>query len=146
MFGDKRITYKNDDIIIDGKRYNGIVGLVWVNFHEISQRKICTDDDIQTYRSILLTTNAHRRVHSPSNQVMGSKIYKYKNIIAALVVIKKLEINKRVDLLHTIPNDKMDISIGMIPTKLWIVCSRQASHNSYDERFCRLSRPSLRNT
>jgi len=77
---------------------------------------------------------------------MGSKIYKYKNIIAALVVIKKLEINKRVNLPHTIPNDKMDISIGMIPTKLWIVCSRQASHNSYDERFCRLSRPSLRNT
>ena len=45
-------------------------------------------------------TNAHRRGHSSSNQVMDSKAYKYKNIIASLVSGKKVGtgINKRVDL------------------------------------------------
>jgi len=74
---------------------------------------ICTDDDVQTYRSILLATNAHRRGHSPSNQVMSSKGYKYKNIIILLMLNKKVGtvgINKRVDLprMMTLNDNKID--------------------------------------
>ena len=56
---------------------------------------IYTDDDVQIYRRILLMTNAHRRNPSPSNQVMGSKGHKYKNIIAPIVLNKKVGQNKQ---------------------------------------------------
>ncbi|KYN32552.1 hypothetical protein ALC56_13033, partial [Trachymyrmex septentrionalis] len=49
-----------------------------------------TDDDLQTYRSILLTSNAHQCGHSPSNQVVDNKGYKYKNIIASLMSGRKV--------------------------------------------------------
>jgi len=56
---------------------------------------IYTDDDVQIYRRILLMTNAHRRNPSPSNQVIGSKGHKYKNIIAPIVLNKKVGQNKQ---------------------------------------------------
>jgi len=46
---------------------------------------ICTDDDVQTYRSILLTTNAHQRSHNPSNQIMDNKGYEYKNTVSLVL-------------------------------------------------------------
>ncbi|EGI58786.1 hypothetical protein G5I_13121 [Acromyrmex echinatior] len=49
-----------------GKRYDGTPGLYELIFNE----SIYTNDDVQTYRSILLTTNTHRRSHSPNNQLM----------------------------------------------------------------------------
>ena len=66
--------------IIDGKRYDGTLGLYELIFIKFPNESVCTNDDVQIYRSVLLTTNAHRgqRV-SPSNQIMGSKGYKYKN-------------------------------------------------------------------
>jgi len=61
---------------------------------------IYTDDNVQTYKNILLTTNAHRRDYIPHTQVMGNKGYKYKNIIAPLVLGKNvgMGISKRVNL------------------------------------------------
>jgi len=89
------------------------LGLYELIFMKFLNESICTDDDVQTYRSILLTTNAHRRGHSPSNQVMNSKGYKYKNIIALLMLSKKVGtvgINKRVDLprMMTLNDNKID--------------------------------------
>jgi len=111
MFGDKRITLHNA----------GTPGLYELIFMKFPNESICTDEDVQTYRSIMLTTNAHRCGHSPSNQVMGSKGYKYKNLIAPSVSDKKIRtgINKRVDLPRTmILNDNKIDSIRTIPTKL----------------------------
>ncbi|KYN45284.1 hypothetical protein ALC56_00290 [Trachymyrmex septentrionalis] len=68
MLGDKRITlHKNDDIIIDGKRYNRTPDLYELIFMKFPNESICMDDDVQTYKSILLTTNTHRRDHNPNN-------------------------------------------------------------------------------
>ncbi|KYN14486.1 hypothetical protein ALC57_13311 [Trachymyrmex cornetzi] len=56
MLGDKRISttllftlHKNNDIIIDGKRYDGKPGLYELIFMKFSNESICTDDDVQTY-------------------------------------------------------------------------------------------------
>jgi len=54
---------------------------------------------IQIY--ILLTINTHRHDRSPSNQVMGSMGHKYKNIIASLVLGKKVGTGIKVNLPHT---------------------------------------------
>ncbi|KYN28194.1 hypothetical protein ALC57_02394 [Trachymyrmex cornetzi] len=145
MLGDKRITlHKNDDIIIDGKRYDGTAGLYELIFMKFPNESICTDDDVHTYRSILLTTNAHRRGHSPSNQVMGSKGYKYKNIIAPLVLDKKVGtgINKRADLPRTMTlnDNKIDYIHWDDPNEIvdrlrLLEASRQAGHNGHDNEI-----------
>ncbi|KYN22645.1 hypothetical protein ALC57_04952 [Trachymyrmex cornetzi] len=145
MLGDKRITlHKNDDIIIDGKRYDGTTGLYELIFMKFPNESICTDDDVHTYRSILLTTNAHRRGHSPSNQVMGSKGYKYKNIIAPLVLDKKVGtgINKRANLPRTMTlnDNKIDYIHWDDPNEIvdrlrLLEASRQAGHNGHDNEI-----------
>jgi len=43
------------------------------------------ENDKLAYKSILLAWNAHRRSHKVDNPIVGSKEYKYKNIIASLV-------------------------------------------------------------
>ncbi|KAL6253942.1 hypothetical protein P5V15_015788 [Pogonomyrmex californicus] len=71
MLGDKKFDVdKDDSIIIDNR---------------LSDEATFTKDDKQTYKSILLTTNAHRRGHSVYNPIMGNKRYKYINIIAPLI-------------------------------------------------------------
>ena len=107
-------------------------------FMKFSNESICTDDDVQTYRSILLMTNAHRRGHSSSNQVMDSKAYKYKNIIASLVSGKKVGtgINKRVDLsrMMKLNDNKIDYihwydSNEIVDRLRLLEASRQTGHN-----------------
>ncbi|KYQ47387.1 hypothetical protein ALC60_13589 [Trachymyrmex zeteki] len=113
MLDDKRIALdKNDDIIINGKRYKGIPGQYELIFMKFHNENICTDDDMHTYKSILLTTNAYRRGHSADSQVLDNKRYKYKNIIATLVLDKKVGtgINKRSDIPRamTLNDNKID--------------------------------------
>ncbi|KYN11453.1 hypothetical protein ALC57_16388 [Trachymyrmex cornetzi] len=148
MLGDKplvyALSYLIDDIIIDGKRYDGTAGLYELIFMKFPNESICTDDDVHTYRSILLTTNAHRRGHSPSNQVMGSKGYKYKSIIAPLVSDKKVGtgINKRADLPRTMTlnDNKIDYIHWDDPNEIvdrlrLFEASRQAGYNGHDNEI-----------
>ncbi|KYN23132.1 hypothetical protein ALC57_04456 [Trachymyrmex cornetzi] len=145
MLSDKRITlHKNDDIIIDGKRYDGTAGLYELIFMKFPNESICTDDDVHIYRSILLTTNAHKRDHSPSNQVMGSKGYKYKNTIAPMVSDKKVGtgINKRADLPRTMTlnDNKIDYIHWDDPNEIvdrlrLLEASRQAGYNGHDNEI-----------
>ncbi|KAL6445166.1 hypothetical protein ACFW04_002211 [Cataglyphis niger] len=61
MFGNKRFDVDNaDNIIIDGIRYAGTPGLYELIFKRIPDEVIYTDDDKQTYKSMLLTTRAHK--------------------------------------------------------------------------------------
>ncbi|KAL6258409.1 hypothetical protein P5V15_010367 [Pogonomyrmex californicus] len=61
MLGDKKFDVdKNDSIIIDNVRYNGTPGLYELIFKRLPDDAVFTEDDKQTYKSILLTTNAHR--------------------------------------------------------------------------------------
>ncbi|KAL6256617.1 hypothetical protein P5V15_012728 [Pogonomyrmex californicus] len=75
MLGDKKFDVDKDDSIIIDNRF--------------PDEAIFTEDDKQTYKSILLTTNAHRRGHSAYNPIMGNKRYKYINIIAPLIFTYK---------------------------------------------------------
>ncbi|KYQ51996.1 hypothetical protein ALC60_08892 [Trachymyrmex zeteki] len=50
MLGDKRIALdKNDDIIINGKKYEGTPGLYELIFMKFPNEDICTDDDLQEH-------------------------------------------------------------------------------------------------
>ncbi|KYM93989.1 hypothetical protein ALC62_15398 [Cyphomyrmex costatus] len=145
MLGDKRITLsKNDDIIIDGQRYDGTLGLYELIFMKFPNESICTDDDAQTYKSILLTTNAYRRGHNAGNQVLGNKGHKYKNIIAPLVLGKKVGtgIKKKLDLpcAMSLTDNRIDYVHWDDPNELvdrlrLLEASRQAGHNGHDNEI-----------
>ncbi|KYM93995.1 hypothetical protein ALC62_15391 [Cyphomyrmex costatus] len=145
MLGDKRITLnKNDDIIIGGQRYDGTPGLYELIFMKFPNESICTDDDVQTYKSILLTTNAYRRGHNAGNQVLGNKRHKYKNIIAPLVLGKKLGtgIKKKLDLPYamSLTDNRIDYVHWHDPNELvdrlrLLEASRQAGHNGHDNEI-----------
>ncbi|KYN00592.1 hypothetical protein ALC62_08630 [Cyphomyrmex costatus] len=145
MLGDKRITLnKNDDIIIDGQRYDGTPGLYELIFIKFPNESICTDDDVETYKSILLTTNVYRRGHNAGNQVLGNKGHKYKNIIAPLVLGKKVGtgIKKKLDLpcAMSLTDNRIDYVHWDDPNELvdrlrLLEASRQAGHNSHDNEI-----------
>ncbi|KYM95892.1 hypothetical protein ALC62_13455 [Cyphomyrmex costatus] len=145
MLGDKRITLnKNDDIIIDGQRYDGTPGLYELIFMKFPNESICTDDDVQTYKSILLITNAYRRGHNAGNQVLGNKGHKYKNIIAPLVLGKKVGtgIKKKLDLpcAMSLTDNRIDYVHWDDPNELvdrlrLLEASRQAGHNGHDNEI-----------
>ncbi|KYN08268.1 hypothetical protein ALC62_00751 [Cyphomyrmex costatus] len=147
MLGDKHITLsKNDDIIIDGKRYDiiidGIPGLYELIFMKFLNESISTDDDVQTYKSILLTTNAYLRGHNAGNQVLGNKGHKYKNIVAPLVLGKKTGIKKKFDLpcAMSLTDNRIDYVHWDNPNELvdrlrLLEVSRQAGHNGHDNEF-----------
>jgi len=51
---------------------------------------IYIEDNKQTYKNILLITNAHRHGHDILMFIKGNKEYKYKYIIGLLVLLIKL--------------------------------------------------------
>ncbi|KYQ47055.1 hypothetical protein ALC60_13930 [Trachymyrmex zeteki] len=145
MLGDKRIALdKNENIIINGKRYEGTPGLYELIFMKFPNEDICTDNVMQIYKSILLTTNAYRRGHSADSQILGNKRYKYKNIIAPLVLDKKVGtgINKRSDIPRamTLNDNNIDYIHWDDPNELvdrlrLLEDSRQAGHNGHDNEI-----------
>ena len=100
LLGDKPFDIvQYDNIIVDGGGviYVGTPGLFELIFKRIPDDAIYTEDDKQTYKSILLATNAHRRGHNALLPVLGNKGYKYKNIIAPLLSTRSQQERWRCD-------------------------------------------------
>ena len=87
MIGDFVLTIDadGDDVRVNGMRYAGTRGLYELLFMRIPNVRTYTDADIHSYRRILLSTNAHKRNHSPSKRTLGNKGYKYKKIISTII-------------------------------------------------------------
>jgi len=74
MFGSKRFDVdKADNIIIDGVRYVDTPGLYELIFKRVPDDVICTEDDKQKYKNMLLTTNAHRYNHDLHDRIRGNR-------------------------------------------------------------------------
>ncbi|KYN09522.1 hypothetical protein ALC57_18360, partial [Trachymyrmex cornetzi] len=91
MLGNKKFDVDTDDtIIIDEERYKGTPDLYELFFKKIPNDAIYTENDKQTYKHILLTTNAHRRDNNARMPIKNNKGHKYKNIIAPLLVTRSV--------------------------------------------------------
>lgn len=86
MIGDSRVNIDGNDILVKNRRYRGTQGLYELLFKK--DPKHFTEEDITNYRNIVKKTNAHRRHYKSNGQVDGSKLKKYKKIIAPLVIGK----------------------------------------------------------
>jgi hypothetical protein len=83
--GDSIIYVDNKDIIINKKRYKGTQGLYELLFLKNPDENIYNDSDLQTYRAMLLATNAHKQRFEQNKQVNSNRGSKYVNIIKQLV-------------------------------------------------------------
>lgn len=84
MIGNKVLEIDNNDLIIDGIRYQGTRGLYELIFMKHPSDYVYDELDLQNYAYIITRTNAHRTNYSSIGRVKSSKGYKYKHIISKL--------------------------------------------------------------
>ncbi|KAB0805435.1 hypothetical protein PPYR_02405 [Photinus pyralis] len=81
--GDSIVQFEGPDINIKNTLYTGTPGLyellVLKKPHNYSFK------DSQSYKDILLATNAYKRNYDPRQQIMGTKSHKYVNIVKPLL-------------------------------------------------------------
>jgi len=102
---------------------------------------IYTEDDKQKYKSMLLTTNAHRYNHDAHDRLRGNKGYKYKHIIAPLMSIEpKKKSGRGLPRATTLNDNAIDYVHWDDPNELvdrlqLLEASRQAGHNTHDNEI-----------
>jgi len=96
MFGNKRFEVDDaDNIIIDGVRYVSTPDLYELIFKSIPDGLLYTEDDMNKYKSMLLTTNAHKHKHQSQDRLLSNRGYKYKYVIAPLMSITRKKQKKK---------------------------------------------------
>jgi len=142
MFGSKQFDVdRADNIIIDGVRYAGTFGLYELIFKRVPDDVICTEDDKQKYKSLLLTTNAHRYNHDPHDRVRSNREYKYKHVIAPLISTEpKKKSGRGLPRAMTLNDNAIDYVHWDDPNELvdrlrLLEASRQVGHNAHDNEM-----------
>ena len=144
--GSKRFDIdKDDNIIIDKVRYIGTPGLYELIFKRIPDDEIyMKGDDLEKYKSILLTTNAHKRNYDAQDHLKSNRGYKYKQIIAPLMSLelKKTKSGRGVSIPRTmtLTDNKIDYVHWDDPNELvdrlrLLHASRQAGHNAHENEI-----------
>src|SRR5436190_21695020 len=80
--GNKVVEINNNDIIIGDTPYKGTQGL-W-ELITLKEPKEYTQDDLDTYKNILLQTNGHLKNYIDVAQISSNKYSEYLNIIKPL--------------------------------------------------------------
>ncbi|XP_031338245.1 uncharacterized protein LOC116167141 [Photinus pyralis] len=83
VIGDSTVAFEGQDISIKDTLYTGTPGLY--ELLVLKKPKSYSFKDRQLYKDILLATNAYKRNYDPRQQMMGTKSYKYVNIIKPLL-------------------------------------------------------------
>ncbi|KYN11003.1 hypothetical protein ALC57_16855, partial [Trachymyrmex cornetzi] len=96
MFGNKRFDMDDaDNIIIDGVRYAGTPGLYELIFKRMTDDALYMEDDMHKYKSMLLMTSAHKHKYHSQGRLLSNRGYKYKYIIAPLMLVTPKKQNKK---------------------------------------------------
>lgn len=82
--GDTIIELNNNDLIIDGRNYEGTRGLYELIFMNKPNEYVYTEQDLNNYATILSQTSVHRTNFSTQGKLRSNRGYKYKNIIAVI--------------------------------------------------------------
>lgn len=85
MIGDKILELDVNDMIIDGKKYEGSRGLYELIFMNSPNQYVYTEEDLENYAKILFSTNVYRVGYSTLGKVRSNRGHKYKHIIAPII-------------------------------------------------------------
>lgn len=81
-FGNTSLKLNNDKIIIGKQSWAFTPGLYELLFYKKPQNY--DGSELEIYKKILLSTNAHKRKYEADGQIKGNRGYKYKKIIKGL--------------------------------------------------------------
>ncbi|XP_051174289.1 uncharacterized protein LOC127289996 [Leptopilina boulardi] len=84
VIGDTPIIFKDHFMNVGDKRFNITSGLLELLFKNKPEQSYISEDDMNNYKQILITSNAHRKNYSSSEPIHMSKSFKYSNIISRL--------------------------------------------------------------
>lgn len=86
MVGNKNLDFDHEgNVRIGGINYGASEGLYELLFKRLPDRNIYTDDDLKTYRSILIATNAHRDDYKYDGKIKSNRGLKYTRIIQKIL-------------------------------------------------------------
>lgn len=127
--GNSQLKINGSNFIIQNKVYKGTKGLYELLFKK--RPKNFTINDEQTYKEIVIKTNAHRRYYHPQKQIDGSKLDKYKKIISKI---------EGKGMLMEVTNNKLDYIYWDDPNELvqrlrLLIASEQAGNNSHQNEI-----------
>lgn len=127
--GNSQLLFKGSDIVVQNKTYRGTKGLYELLFKK--NPKEFSAQDERMYKEIVLKTNAHKRYYKASNQIDGSKLKKYKKIIAPITG----DIGGD-GMLNEVTDNTVDYVYWDDPNELCdrlrlLLASQQAGHNSH---------------
>nr|CAI5848851.1 unnamed protein product [Callosobruchus analis] len=105
MVGDSKLNIVAPDIYVQE------VHKVCMSY-KYPNEAVFTDEDKKNYKQIVYKTNAHKRYYRPGEQVDGSKLKKYKNIIAPSIkgqgLMMEVTGNKKDYIYWDDPNELVD--------------------------------------
>jgi hypothetical protein len=85
LLGNSPIAVQGDKIIIKNKAYQGSHGLYELLFLKKPNDQIYNKKDLETYKEMLLATNAHKQQYSQHKPINSNKSNKYNFIIKGLL-------------------------------------------------------------
>ena len=143
MLGDSPIGVEGDKIIIQGKKFQGSLGLYELLFLKKPDENFYDAHDLATYKAMLLMTNAHKQVFDPSKNVSSNRGEKYNNIIKGLLKNKKTtgtginsnNIVKPVVDLNSVRYEYWDDPNELVDRLGLLVASKQAGNTSVNNEI-----------
>lgn len=85
VIGDKPLEIQGNDLIINGKRYEGTRGLYELLFMNHPNEFAYDDIDLENYAEILYNTNVYRVNNSLTGKVKSNRGFKYRKIVSKLI-------------------------------------------------------------
>jgi uncharacterized phage infection (PIP) family protein YhgE len=88
LLGSEIIDFRDGNVFVNDKYYKGSKGLYELLFASNPKNSIYNKNDLDTYKKILVETNAHRRTYSSHKPINANRSAKYANIIGPLFPAK----------------------------------------------------------
>jgi len=95
MIGNATVRFEQDHISIDNKNYPRTQGLVELLIKKNPNETVISGEDLENYKNILVSSNAHRVGYSDGGSIRKSKSNKYFKFISRLVSGRGIGISAR---------------------------------------------------
>lgn len=137
FIGDSRVNFTDSTVSVKNKTFNVTRGLLELMFMKTPNRLLFSHSDLQTYKEILLLTNAHLHSYSAEKTINSNRGKKYTSVISPMFYTKT-----RPSTTPTRPTGTENIVLGsgvyndnvntLVNRLRLLVMSRSAGHTGHD--------------
>jgi hypothetical protein len=134
LIGNSNIEFTDSTVRVQDKVFDITPGLLELLFMQEPNKNVVTADDLNSYKEILLLTNAHRQSYSVDKNVNSNKGKKYTSVISFLFP------PKRQQLISSSSSEGQGLQayydVNRLVKRLrMLVMSRNAGHTGHDEEI-----------